>query len=1194
MGDGWKAAYFSMLRPLLMDCRVHKTPSKIAEVNFLVGVYRDVGKIFFGVWDPVTKLTRYCSIVEYQVHLLLKPNSVEAKMNLGPPQTAEEMYNRLVGLLQIIVDRFTRRKELVIRRVLRQLFITGLKISSTYGIIIVYECAPGELVIHAHDPRIQDFQEVILDENEIAELVDDSELGEREAYLSKQAEKMVPYIVDRLQFRNCTLQVRRMGGGGRLIHQEGMNIMYTPPRGRGGVYHMLGVYNFNGTTKIRVYNPIVSVEFVFNLSLRETLDLFGSLNPGNKPELLYNLKSRLKYKKCLNGLEAVVLNRVMFKTVFKISHRFLTIEIVSPASRESGGIDFRMYATNSSEIWLIKVSDRDIRLLTGKEMSAIWNPKDRLCVYKSLLSRMRIIQSKGGKGVKAGDRSPTLITLNIPGAPEDRPLLCFSSYSRSGKLGKLSDREDMPALEKMTMPIPPSKKFDRDDDVIDPLAKRDRPRRKQEAEEDEEPDQAKHVPQGAISEPHGKKLYRNVISFQDKPYVINIVYITELDQVFISAYDVSVNCAASVVLLMEDLKRVLASRIELMGTLDKTRIEMANYVATNRMSVQSRGPQGRVIGAHSMEGTFSITFDADKIYVGPDKAHHCNLFPKIPNCLIPDYNLEGCTNIGTLILKSSKIVWNVTYQVELYEINQGANYRFLVRSPTSADSMFLQLTCTEVQRIVSKILPFRSEQLYKYLYNSKDDDAKEDPALKSNNPVIRERAIRLRAMKRKEQLKDAVNPKWLLRAEQRRCLSLLLLGMLKFRKMKDNSMVPILDPQSIYPNDPVEVERQRVKNAKLNPVTLRSLVFREAIIFAGGIGIVKLYENLGELFSTTPVISICVYLPKYCIDMAVDVPDYVSPNFLESPKAICRDVQRLRLLTRNMLLITKLNKDTGIEIPSDIRLGIECKAYPIVGNVLPAPGNAVEYYIKLTQRCGSALDFKYEGFEILHEGLLCSGLYVIGRVFLQKNSLLIVAYIINLDKKLSLSLDAQELSSIYNSNCYRDKWFPDDTRVMQNTARALYSWVSITRSNESSDFIIALDSEGYKRSRYVRNDTLLGESEDVAVSSEVKSQAEGNRFVLVRDKEAGIVEADSILREVEEGVYVELELRAKALAEEEERKRKEEEERMRREKEEEERRKKEEEERLLGELAREEEEAKKVAEMIAAAAAEEERKDPVS
>ena len=68
----------------------------------------------------------------------------------------------------------------------------------------------------------------------------------------------------------------------------------------------------------------------------------------------------------------------------------------------------------------------------------------------------------------------------------------------------------------------------------------------------------------------------------------------------------------------------------------------------------------------------------------------------------------------------------------------------------------------------------------------------------------------------------------LLRADQRSALCVIISSMIKIRQIKSNLKFElIIDNLFIYPQDPVEVERLRVKNGKINASSRIKLLYRE-------------------------------------------------------------------------------------------------------------------------------------------------------------------------------------------------------------------------------------------------------------------------------------------------------------------------------------------------------------------------------
>ena len=128
---------------------------------------------------------------------------------------------------------------------------------------------------------------------------------------------------------------------------------------------------------------------------------------------------------------------MLLRTAYKVSHRFFILEVLCPVNRDIGGVDIKVYAPNSSEIFIAKLSDKDIKLLTGKELQNVLVPTARRDIYESIFPTMTVTQWKGGKNIAPGQRAPSLLMFSTPNfnSSDNKPILIFPSYSSSSKLG---------------------------------------------------------------------------------------------------------------------------------------------------------------------------------------------------------------------------------------------------------------------------------------------------------------------------------------------------------------------------------------------------------------------------------------------------------------------------------------------------------------------------------------------------------------------------------------------------------------------------------------------------------------------------------------------------------------------------------------------------------------------------------------
>ena len=204
---GWRAAYAGLLAPCLEDMRVFRAATRLVPGGaiYTINVYHDRGRVFFMAYDPDSSGSLLTTIRENDINALLAPNSVE-RAEFGaraPPQSADEMYSRLVKLLTLDQIASTgsgkdaalnkapsaRRKDeaaaaaaggndradarafkrtrgakdaqhgakasrLVCRRKLTKLLKETRKVSGHLATVTVYEEARGELRCHAYLPQV--------------------------------------------------------------------------------------------------------------------------------------------------------------------------------------------------------------------------------------------------------------------------------------------------------------------------------------------------------------------------------------------------------------------------------------------------------------------------------------------------------------------------------------------------------------------------------------------------------------------------------------------------------------------------------------------------------------------------------------------------------------------------------------------------------------------------------------------------------------------------------------------------------------------------------------------------------------------------------------------------------------------------------------------------------------------------------
>lgn len=95
--------------------------------------------------------------------------------------------------------------------------------------------------------------------------------------------------------------------------------------------------------------------------------------------------------------------------------------------------------------------------------------------------------------------------------------------------------------------------------------------------------------------------------------------------------------------------------------------EMASYIAYNRISILDTGPIGRSIGKHVMEGSFSLSFQGDRIYKAIDKVTHTHTFGDkddkaqiVPGTPIPLY-ITGVLHVFSILISFINTIYYLIF-----------------------------------------------------------------------------------------------------------------------------------------------------------------------------------------------------------------------------------------------------------------------------------------------------------------------------------------------------------------------------------------------------------------------------------------------------------------------------------------------------------------------------------------------------
>ena len=91
----------NLFSAVLRDVKVYSTGSRIKGTHNVCTIYRDRQRVFFEGYVPSESVRRFSSIEDADINRLLAPNSIEQRDAPLPPETPEEMYERLIALLRL-------------------------------------------------------------------------------------------------------------------------------------------------------------------------------------------------------------------------------------------------------------------------------------------------------------------------------------------------------------------------------------------------------------------------------------------------------------------------------------------------------------------------------------------------------------------------------------------------------------------------------------------------------------------------------------------------------------------------------------------------------------------------------------------------------------------------------------------------------------------------------------------------------------------------------------------------------------------------------------------------------------------------------------------------------------------------------------------------------------------------------------
>jgi hypothetical protein len=231
----WKQCSYNLIRNALQDLRVMKTVIKMNQQSFTVSVYRENNIIYFETYNPTTSEILMTSLTSDLLPNLIIPNGYERKLHsltsggdnngmeiLNPPQTAHEMYEKLIKLLKLRNTKDLKgnivSKSLICQREYILLNQLVMRIDGFRCIVKCYESAYGELFFSLY---LSEYSLTLTthftleDRMMLIKHVDTKYTQENVMTMVNEARPLLPYVIDRLRiFPSRTMFLSALKGGG--------------------------------------------------------------------------------------------------------------------------------------------------------------------------------------------------------------------------------------------------------------------------------------------------------------------------------------------------------------------------------------------------------------------------------------------------------------------------------------------------------------------------------------------------------------------------------------------------------------------------------------------------------------------------------------------------------------------------------------------------------------------------------------------------------------------------------------------------------------------------------------------------------------------------------------------------------------------------------------------------------------------
>ena len=372
----------------LRDMKVFGVGKRLDGRFVMVSVYRDCARLYLSAYSSETSMTRFAWTRDDLEHVseLLVPSGLDTRDPRPRPETAREVYARLVELLRFDAGALSHRLELSARRERVRLLRQVRKVDSAYVVVTTYEEGRGNYTVIVHIGSTCEVITLPVRERVVAHIAATTPTPDERAVLeSGDVRGIGRVITDRvtLKKRRTTeasqASVRTTGEGGAVLFKVGRKI--------GGVLRVVTVFETAGAMAVQVYTPASQSEGVIRLGPVERLLLLGRSSAAARRAVFDAVCARLaalpRQTVALRGVtlalppslpDVITFDRAATRTAFRLGNVLVqgALEVVTP----DGGVDVVIYHPPSSVTYRLRISRAQMQqLFTSWESSLLWPPK---------------------------------------------------------------------------------------------------------------------------------------------------------------------------------------------------------------------------------------------------------------------------------------------------------------------------------------------------------------------------------------------------------------------------------------------------------------------------------------------------------------------------------------------------------------------------------------------------------------------------------------------------------------------------------------------------------------------------------------------------------------------------------------------------------------------------------------------------